>query len=663
MTDALGRRVTDAGRWLFGDRQGVVLWLALVFWFGLTWRVGFFIQDTYATANTLVALADGQLHVTELRYSITFGGQPGLYEYNGRLYGRNYGQLVVAVPLVWALEGLAAVVDPRLLLAGLWAGVGLAGVAQLSHTARFDRQRTRAIGSSLVAVLFIASVLTATDLPREQLALVAFQLSTILAAATAGLVLYRLVSVFHSRRLGLAAGTALGLGTPVGFWATLPKRHTLVAMLTLGAVYAFAVSRRRDGRAALRARAGAYAFAGAITWVHAFEGLFVVVVVGAVDLLTARSTGVRDIVVVALVLSLALTPMFATNYAITGNPAEPPRLLPDAGDDVEFVPESVEPETDTDGSDGSGVAVDDDNDSSGGSSVVVDETGDTEGDDSVTVDSNSDGGQSSPSVADIISDATGTISKFAVQSTVDGVETLGEPERLVETFVRSGTISRAKYEVNKYETIELALLEVMPVLGALSALPVLLGRALSRARDYSFRKFNPRTATPARQTDLLVVALTVVLTVVYLPRLPLHSMLTVRYLHPIIPLAAYGVCRIPAVRAGVTETAWLWRSYLASLAVALVVMLGGSSGLGLALGEAVQYTALWNLGAATACAGVVVGRTLSPDRVSGKAVAVGIAAPVGFTTAYLLLSGLVYFNYGSYALDLVGLLADILPTL
>jgi len=283
VTDGLRGRLVAAGRWIFGDRPGLVLWLGLVCWFGLTWRVGFFIQDTYAVANTLVAMADGQLHVTELRYSLTLGSQPGLHQYGGRFYGRNYGQLALAVPLVWALEAGAVVVAPRLLLTGLWAGFGLVLVTQLAEFGRFDRGRTRAVGSVLVVAVFVASVLTATALPADRLALAAFQLSTILLAATAGLLLYRLVDHFHGRRAGLAAGVVVAVATPVGFWSTLPKRHTLVAALVLGVVYAFAVSRSREGDAALRARAGAYAMAGYITWVHAFEALFVVVVLATVE--------------------------------------------------------------------------------------------------------------------------------------------------------------------------------------------------------------------------------------------------------------------------------------------------------------------------------------------------------------------------------------------
>jgi uncharacterized membrane protein YgcG len=647
----LRRRSRAAGRWLFGDRHGLVLWLGLLCWFGLTWRVGFFIQDTYAVANALVALADGHLHVTELRYSIIFASQPGLHEYGGRLYGRNYGQLALAVPLVWALEALAVVVDPRLLLAGLWAGLGLGLVVNLGRLGLVD-QRWQTVGAAVVGVLFLASVATATELPRERLALVAFQLSTVLAAATSGLVCYRLFRALHGRRVGLAAGAALGAATPVGFWATLPKRHTVVAMLTLGAVYAFAVSRQREGRAALQARAGAYILAGYITWVHAFEALFVVVTLGVVDLLTARSTGIKEVVVVGLALSVAIMPMAATNYAISGNPAEPPRLLPSVGTDVEFSPL---PEPENGGTDGSV-------NGTGGSASGSDGSGSgTSG----ATDSGSDGGGgfSVAPVVEVVQSATGTISAFAGQELVRGVNTLNETDRLWHTFVRSGSIPSVRYGGNDNERIELALLEAMPVLGALAALPVLFGRRLLRLPEYSLRDFDPRRASPARKTDLLVLALALIMTIVYLPRLPLFSTLTVRYLHPVVPLACYGVCRIPAVRAGAGETRWLGRSYLAALAVAIVVSLGGIVGLGLAVGEAVQFSALLNL-AAAACGGVaVLAWTLRPGHIDDRWVATGLAVPAAFTTTYLMLAGLVYFRYGSYALDIVRVVAEWLPAL
>ncbi len=669
MTDAR-QRLVAAGRWVFGDRQGLVLWLALLCWLGVTWRIGFFIQDTYATANALVAVADGQLQVTELRYSLTFNSQPGLHQLDGKLYGRNYGQLYLAVPLVWALEGAAVLVDPRLLLAGLWAGLGLALVTQLAHLPQFDRTRTRQVGAVVVAVGFLASVLTATELASDRLALVAYQLSTMLAAATSGLVVYRLLGRFHGRRVGLAAGALLVVATPVGLWASIPKRHTLVAALTLGAVYAFAVSRDREGRAALRARAGAYALAGFVTSVHAFEALFIVAVLGVVDLLTARSNGLRDLLVVGLVLTLAATPMLATNYAISGNPAEPPRLLPSAGNDVEFSPVPEAPESGGGGASGGGPSEPEtpSSDSGGGPSEPETPSSDSGGgtetsgsDPAMTESPGSGSADAGSELLDTLGSAVGTITSFAGEEAIAGVRSLDDTDRLYHTFVRSGTIPTVRYEPNDYEPVDLAMLEAMPLLGALAALPVLLVRRLLSLSG--LRDLDPRDWGTARKTDLLVGCLAVVLTVVYLPRLPLFSMLTVRYLHPVIALSAVGAFRIPAVRDGLAESGWLVRAYLGSLGLALVVLLGGITGLGLAVGEAVQYNALWHLAVAGVLAAAVVGRTIWPERVSLRAVATGVALPAGFTTAYLLLAGLVYFRYGTYAFDLVRVVTESLPAL
>ncbi|MFC7018739.1 MULTISPECIES: hypothetical protein [Haloarcula] len=653
---ALRARVRAGGRWLFGDRYGLVLWLALLLTLGATWRIGVFLTDTYATANTLVALSQGSLAVTEIRYSLTLGSQPGLHRVGGLLYGRNYGQLAVAVPFVWLLEGASVLVDARLLLVGLWSGLGLLLVDQVSRLPQFDRDRTLPVGSLAVAVLFVGSLLTATELPRDQLVLAAYQLSTLVAAATTGLVCYRLFTLLHGRRVGLAGGVALGLATPVGFWATLPKRHTFVAMLALATVYAFSVSRHRtDGRAALRARAGAYALAGFVTWTHAFEAFFLVATLGVVDVLTARSNSPRRLLVIGLALLAASTPMLATNYAISGNPAEPPRLLPNVGGgDVEFVPEN---------SPGADAAADGGSDAAGEDSGGPASDGETEG--------------GPPLLAPVLGATAAALSKFdmisqfTVGAVVEGARVLDDPDRLTSIFVRSGNIPGVGYQVNDFETIELALLEAMPLLGALLALPVLLfGRARRLVTDTRAAtelhpgSVSPRRLSPTRQTDLLVAALAVVMTVIYLSRLPLHSMLTVRYLHPVVPLAAYGVVRVPAVRDAATRAPrWLAGAYLWCVALGLLVVLGGILTLDLAVGEAVQYHALANLVTATLGGGAVVGRTVVPDRVSARVTAVGLGLPAGFTTAYVLLAALVYFRYGTYAFDLVRVLAGSLPSL
>ncbi|WP_236044769.1 hypothetical protein [Haloarcula nitratireducens] len=415
------------------------------------------------------------------------------------------------------------------------------------------------------------------------------------------------------------------------------------------------MSRRAEGRAAMRARAGAYALAGLVTWVHAFEAFFLVGALGVVDLLTARSNGARDLLVVGFALLLATTPMLATNYAISGNPAKPPRLLADAEDGgVEFVPSGG-----SGGDAGDGTSDGDGSTGEGGSAGGGSEGGGSGEGGGGTADDGSD-----VPILDTVREAAEPAWRFVGGAVVGGIGVLGDPGRLVDIFVRSGHVEGVRYDLNGYEVIELSLLEATPILGALLTLPVLAGRRLRRDGWEFLREIHLRRLSARRQTDLLVVALTAVLTVVYLPRLPLYSMLTVRYIHPVVPLALYGVCRVPAVRGAVTEaTGTLARSYAAGLAFALVVVLAGIAGLDLALGEAVQYHALWNLGAATVCAGTVLGRTVAPDRISPRAVAVGLALSAAFATAYLLLSGLVYFEYGTHAFDVVRVVTAPLPSL
>ncbi|MFB6308626.1 MAG: hypothetical protein ABEH35_04780, partial [Haloarculaceae archaeon] len=356
-TDALGYRILEAttassrraGRVVFGDRTGLALWLGLVVTLALTWRVGFFLTDTYTVVNTLLNLADGRLAVTEIRYTLSLGSQPGLHEYGGRLYGRNYGQAMAAVPLLWLLEALAVVVSPRLLLAGGFS-VGVLAFARQAGTLLGRRRTAGLVGAGVAFLVFVLNFALATPLERDLLPLVALQLSTLFLAGLVGVLLYRIIALFHDRRVAIGAGVVGGLATPVGFWATLPKRHVLVALLLLSSVYCFARSRQIDGRRQPWLRGLAYGLVGLIAWVHAFEGFFALAVLVPVDLATAESNGRRQLAIVLLVLLVGLTPMLATNAAISGNPAMPPRLLPDTGaGDVEFIPGTEPPQSGSEG--------------------------------------------------------------------------------------------------------------------------------------------------------------------------------------------------------------------------------------------------------------------------------------------------------------------------
>ena len=157
----ISRSVTRAGRIVFGDRVGVTVWLLSVLTLALWWRIGFFITDTYPIANAVVNLADGRLAMgpQDFQYSLTLGTQPGLHEYGGDFYARNYGQVVAAVPVLWALEAATFVGSPRLVLAAGWS----AGVIVLGRQLAIllDRSWLRTAAAVVALCWFVAAVLSA----------------------------------------------------------------------------------------------------------------------------------------------------------------------------------------------------------------------------------------------------------------------------------------------------------------------------------------------------------------------------------------------------------------------------------------------------------------------------------------------------------------------
>jgi hypothetical protein len=66
--------------------------------------------------------------------------------------------------------------------------------------------------------------------------------------------------------------------TPLGFWASLPKRHSVTALVVVCVCYTLYRSREAESAIiARRFRALTYAWVGPITWVHAPEGFVLLV--------------------------------------------------------------------------------------------------------------------------------------------------------------------------------------------------------------------------------------------------------------------------------------------------------------------------------------------------------------------------------------------------
>jgi hypothetical protein len=670
------------GGWsVFGDAPGLAVFLVALVLAAGTWRVGFFITDTYAVANGLVNLADGHLAVDRLRYSLTLGSQPGLHVVDGRLYARNYGQIVAALPVYYALEAATAVARLELVLAAVWSLLVLAAARQVGVV--LDRRRPVQLGGSVVALgLFGASVALAPPVDADLTGLVALQAVSVLAAGVVVLAVYRLCTRASGRRAGAVAAGGVLAATPLWFWAAVPKRHTLVAAAAATLLFWFAASRRAGPRVrvplaarlggglpgtvskALVLRAMAYALTALVAWVHVFEGGLLLAALAAADLATASRMSRRALVAVALGASVGLAPVVATNLAVSGDPLQPPRLTEsfEPGGSVELGPGgTVRPADDTGGSGGS----------AGGETGPTDDGGGS----GATGESDDAAGRS----------AVGALAERVRSSSVFGYAQLlvGEfsdaPTRLYHTYVRSGRIgSDVDYGVNQQEAIELSVAESFPLVGGLvggllgwGGLRVRTWRRSSRGTTASpdggreggvpgrLRGLpgRVRAADPARQTEGFAILVFVGYATLYFPLLPNESQLTVRYLLPAVSALAYLVVRRRAVERAVADASRaLAGSYGAALVAGLALAAVATPALDPAVGEAMQLHGLANL---AACGAVVATTAASRagfiDDTRVTAAALGVAGAA--TTLLVVRMHLVYFEYGTYAVPVVGELA------
>ncbi|MDF9745570.1 hypothetical protein [Natrinema salsiterrestre] len=537
-TGRAGMVARRLGRLVFGDYGGVFVFLLTCTAAMVLWRTTYSINDNLTVANGLVALSEGHLHVDTPTYGETLE-TPGMAKYNGKAYPRNFAHIVFALPFLWVLDGVAAVADVRIALAALWS---LSMFATVSVGGRLVGRHEwgHLLGGVLALGSFVGSVSVATPLLVDHHAYLALQLATLVAAAVSAVVIYRLLSRLYSADVGLAAGVAAGVASPALVWATIPKRHVLTALFALLTLFCLYRS-REAGRIATyrRYRAAAYVPVGLTAWLNAAEGIVLLIAIVVADFVTARENGVRTLATVAAGFFVSLVPFFLTNYLISGGPFTPPRMLDRYGSDA--IGARVT---------GGGTAS-----SSGGGG------GGTGG-----------GGTGSGILGGLIGDAAAplisTIDRALLftQFLSHGLEAIQrEPGRLYHTFVRSGYLEFSSPGATGL-AINVAFLEALPIAGALVAAPVVAIRAVvNRVVGSGSPAFRSR---PVFAADVFVVIYGVLITLLYIYRLPLHAMLTVRYVYPLFPLAIYVIARLRWVRATVSERPlWLAFSYAGAVLI------------------------------------------------------------------------------------------------
>jgi hypothetical protein len=626
-TESLFHTLTRA---LFGDHYGLLLFFSALTVAGLFWHIGIFINDNYTIANALYNLANGHLAVTDIIYGPDSGATPGMVTNDGHRYGRNYGQLVVTLPVVYALRGLSMVGDLRVGLIGMWALALFATMYQVGRI--LDRELLAArLGAVLSLTAFACNVAFATHLDAKWIALLALQITSLIAAAFVAVLTYRLLARIHTRRVGIMAGLALIVATPVSFWAAIPKRHTYMAALVLAVVYTFYRSRESaDASTALRFRALSYAFVGLATWLQAGEALVIFVALLAVDLLTAESNSPRELAYVGGVFGVSLLPFMFTNLLIAGNPFSPPLFLP-RYTGVEAAASAS----------GSGSA-------------------------STSPSSPSSPSTSTPPLWALLTglqlaavELVGALNRLG-DVFVSGLHAILEPTRLYHVFIRGGYIEEvARKDLG--HAINLSLLESAPIFAALVVLPQAIYNHV-RTRIGTQRRRRPlmtlRDLPADRATDVLVAAISLLFILFYLPRLPLHVMITVRYLLAVMPLLLYAVFCLQSVHNLLAYPRILGAAFAITVCIGVQLLVVVLVLLNTNLGEAAQVHAWVNLVAATLLAGWLLFERRLPARSTPVGAALfGLTA--GVTTNFLLLAGIIYFALEpGFVLPIIELLSE-----
>lgn len=593
-------------RTLFGDRYGLVVFLACLCLFGVVWRTGVFITDSYTLANGLYAVTNGEVFMTEAAY----GGSldtPGAEQAPGGLIARNYGAILLSLPFWGILEGLSAVTSLRVALLGLWSLALLALVVQLGGL--LDNENVVVIGSVAVLAVFGLNVAVAHPLDSSGTHFYALQLFHMVVAAFAPVILYRLLGRIHDRRLGLLGATLLLLGTPLSVWAPFPKRHALTVTVVLAIAYALYRSRTGADGVLLRRpvwfRALAYVVVGLYTWVHAPEALLLFLGLLVLDVPTAPDNGVRTLAIVGGAFLLSLLPFLITNTVVVGSPLQPPRLLAVQG-------------TGAGTTSGSGPSQ----------------------------------GSPEPAVALLMKFASpilvlgGELSK--------GLAVLGErPSAVYHTLIRSGGAAAALDNAGK-ESVNLSVLESAPLLAAMAGVVPVLWRRLPAI------SLPERTLSGRALTDLFAVLIIVTLTLQYASRLPIHAQLTVRYLFPLYPLGVYLVCRLPVVNATLTANTRLfaWTTAVATLIGGQLLVVAIFSTV-VGLGEAFQLHAVLALAVAVPLVTwAMFGRS---DDWFGRIGAVLFGFATAVTTLFTLLVAIEYYPVAnSHMLPAVRILGELL---
>jgi hypothetical protein len=643
------REVFSTGKkLLFGSDTGLTLFLGSILFFSLLWRTDVFLSDSFAVANALIAASRGDVVISTFVYGPESGVMPGMLVGNGKLVARNYGQVAAALPVFLALTGLTVVAKLHSVLLAVWSLVLYAFLSKLAAQTQIVT-RWRVAGTVVVLASINAVVLD--PIPSRMTAYVSLQMTTMIAAALSVVFFYRLTRTIADSRTALLSSVALAVASPVGFFATVPKRHSFSVLFLLAGMFLLYRARIADDiRYSNWYRAGAYSTTGLLTWIHAPEGATLLFAIVGTDVVSSRRNNLLGLAYGLSGLLISLVPFFITNVFVSGNPFLPPRLLPEYEGDPGLISDSPSGDTGTGGGDTGGGG----GDTGGGGGDTGAGGGDTGagGGDTGTGGGGSVGGGNQPGVIEsvvglfdklvavvyiLLTSAGGAIRNLL--SVVANVTSMVATEVETSTGIllnrtRSSQIflRRGYYPgVSKFdpEASNLSMLESMPILGVLSA-------GVAGIPDLSVARVRRWYHSPAFTPDAVGLIYSVGLLLLAGARLPIEESFTVRYLHPLYAFGLYLLCRSRFVRTILREQeSTIKRAFVATVVIGIPSYTFGILTSAAVLSEAVQLyaTTAFIIGVTVSLTTVL---SVLSDVGGQRKTAIVFGAAAGIVTVYLV---------------------------
>lgn len=614
------------------DYYTITIFFSILSFLLLTWRIGFIINDNYTLANMLVNLSNGSLSIKQIEFGAAVS--PGTYTDGERLYGRNYGHVFTALVPYILLELIFSVVYPVVAFSAMLS-ISIVISALGIYKVTGGEGKFLLLGSLTATGIFLLNITFSSSLASRWTPVIALQLVSIIATSLLGAILYQMLSAMYTRPVAVAAGIAVVVTTPVGFWGTIPKRHAWVALFAVAVLYAVYMGKRAEIEGTItRYRMLAYGLVGIGTWMDPAEGFLLFIPLMIVDGIDIPNYKLKSNMLVLTVFTVCLLPFFITNMLITGSPLKPPFLLASYSGEETIVLDSEIATSST---------------QKQNPAPQVENTGDT----------------SRPITEElrIATEAGANNILLFTNQFQQGIYSVFDPERAYSVFVRSGYLETVSARGNSL--INLTVLESMPLLGALIVAPLLLAHKL--VSDILIRVFKSKPVdidshqlTPQRAADLFVTIYAILVIIVSLPQLPIHASITVRYLHILYPLGMYGIIRTSAIRRLINTD---WRTLV--WVYTITVFIGGQIVFALlavmqaSIGEAMQiYAMLALLSSLLIATYSVVVQFLSKIEVVAPIV-VGVAA--GLTTVFLIISSIELFDYGViHAIPISDMLSEVI---